>query len=206
MTSAHSGDERQRPLDKGAIFAGWVGIGMAVVIVISFGLVLAVQPLVWLAAPIAGILVGSYANHRSARWRPRWRVVANAAWAGLVTGASLAIFYAAVRLLFVYFDAGYRPEPQGGQLECARGPECVYIRYLEDGRGEDLAAAGVTDAAGFERAMLREQLDGAFVLTGLTLTGALGAGLFRAVRRPPSEVALDGASSGPRVMPADGPV
>jgi hypothetical protein len=205
VTVAQRGDAGRRPLDRGAIFAGWVGIGMAVVIVISFGLVIAVQPLVWLAAPIAGVLVGSYANHRSARWRPRWRVIANAAWAGLVTGASLAIFYVAVRLLFIYFDAGYRPEPQGGQLDCARGPECVYMRYVEEGRGDDLAAAGVTDAAGFERTMLREQLDGAFVLTGLTLTGALAAGLFRAVQRPPSEAALDTGTSDPSVMPADGP-
>jgi hypothetical protein len=205
VTAATGADAGRRPLDRGAIFAGWVGVGMAVVIVISFGLVIAVQPLVWLAAPVAGVLVGSYANHRSARWRPRWRVLANAAWAGLVTGVSLALFYAAVRLLFIYFDAGYRPEPQGGQLDCARGPDCVYMRYVEDGRGDELAAIGVTDAAGFERAMLREQLDGALVLTSLTVAGALGAGLFRAARRPPPEAALDARSSGSTVRPADGP-
>ena len=105
MSAAEDAAPRSRLLDKGAILAGWVGIGVAIVVGISFALIIAVQPLVWLAAPIAGVLVGSYANHRSARWRPRWRVLANAAWAGLVTGVSLALFYAAVRLLFVYFDA-----------------------------------------------------------------------------------------------------
>jgi hypothetical protein len=195
----------RRPLDTGAIFAGWVGIGVAIVIVISFGLVIAVQPLVLLAAPVAGLLVGSYANHRSARWRPRWRVLVNAAWAGLVTGVSLALFYAAVRLLFVYFDAGYRPESQGGQLDCARGPECVYMRYVEEGRGDELATASVTDAAGFERAMLDEQLDGALLLTGLTLAGAIGAGAVRAIRRPPVEPMRGATADGSRVLPADHP-
>jgi hypothetical protein len=185
---------RRRLLDKGAILAGWVGIGVAIVIVISFALIIAVQPLVWLAAPIAGVLVGSYANHRSARWRPRWRVLVNAAWAGLVTGISLALFYAAVRLLFVYFDAGYRPESQGGQLDCARGPACVYMRYVDEGRGDALAAAGVVDAASFERAMLSDQLIGGLLLTGLTMAGALGAGAVRALRQPP-------APGSPRPMP-----
>ena len=135
LSAAGHAASRSRLLDKGAILAGWVGVGVAIVVVISFALIIAVQPLVWLAAPIAGVLVGSYANHRSARWRPRWRVLVNAAWAGLVTGVSLALFYAAVRLLFVYFDAGYRPESQGGQIDCARGPECVYMRYVDEGRG-----------------------------------------------------------------------
>ena len=204
--TARPASAARRPLDAGAIFAGWVGIGVAIVIVISFGLVIAVQPLVWLAAPVAGLLVGSYANHRSARWRPRWRVLVNAAWAGLVTGVSLALFYAAVRLLFVYFDAGYRPESQGGQLDCSRGPECVYMRYVAEGRGDELAAAAVTDPAGFERAMLGEQLDGALLLTGLTVAGAIGAGTVRAVRRPPVEPAVASAIGETRALPADRPV
>jgi hypothetical protein len=205
MTVDGAGGAPRRPPDPGAIFAGWVGIGVAIVIVISFALVIAVQPLVWLAAPVAGLLVGSYANHRSARWRPRWRVLANAAWAGLVTGVSLALFYAAVRLLFVYFDAGYRPESQGGQLDCSRGPACVYMRYVAEGGGDELAAAHVTDAASFERAMLGEQLDGALLLTGLTLAGAIGAGAVRAVRRPPVEPMRGAPPDGSRMVPADHP-
>jgi hypothetical protein len=200
--TSHAGG-RARPIDKGAVFAGWVGIGVAIVVVLSFALIIAVQPLVYLASPIAGVLVGSYANHRSGRWRPRWRVLVNAAWAGLVTGASLALFYAAVRLLFVYFDAGYRPEAQGGQLDCARGPECVYLRYVDEGRGDALAAAGVVDAASFERTMLSDQLDGALLLTGLTVAGALGAGAVRAVRQPPAEEAVRTAPD--PVALADGP-
>jgi hypothetical protein len=195
---------RSRVLDPGAIFAGWVGIGVAIVVVLSFALIIAVQPLVWIAAPICGVLVGSYANHRAERWRPRWRVLVNAAWAGVVTGVSLALFYAAVRLLFIYLDAGYRPESQGGQIDCARGPACVYARYLDEGREDTLAEAGVTDAASFERAMLSEQLDGALWLTGLTLAGSLGAGAFRAVRRPPTTSRQPVAAPEP-IATADGP-
>ena len=65
-------------VDRGAIFAGWVGLGMAVVIAIAFELIIAVQTLVFLFAPIAGLLIGVYANARSERWRPLRRVIANA--------------------------------------------------------------------------------------------------------------------------------
>ena len=57
---------RRRPgrfIDKGAVFAGYVGIGMALVIAIAFALIIPVQTLVFLAAPIAGLLIGGYANH-----------------------------------------------------------------------------------------------------------------------------------------------
>ena len=174
-----------RIVDRGAVFAGWVGLGLALVIAISFALVLAVQPLVFLSAPIAGIVIGSYANGRSARWRPRSRVFLNAGYAGLVTGVGLAVMYAFIRLLFVYFDSGYRPEPLGGQITCQMGPECTYMRLLADGRGADLAAAGITDAASFEAALLQEQLLAALIIVGLIAVGALVVGAFRAAQRPP---------------------
>ena len=56
-----------RVLDRGAIFAGWVGAGMAAVIVLSFELVIPVQPVVFYSAPFAGLLIGYYANQRSER-------------------------------------------------------------------------------------------------------------------------------------------
>lgn len=172
-------------LDRGAIFAGWVGLGMALVIAIAFELILAVQPLVFLVAPIAGVLIGMYANQRSERWRPRGRLLVNAGYAGIVTGIGLAVMYVGLRLLFVYADSGFRPEGLGGQLECATGPGCFYERLLDEGLEDELVEAGIVDASSFEAAVLREQATGALWIVGLTLGGALLAGVVRSVRPPP---------------------
>ena len=54
--------ERQgsgRFLDRGAVFAGWVGLGMGLVIAIAFELIVAIQPLVFLLALPAGALIGA---------------------------------------------------------------------------------------------------------------------------------------------------
>ncbi len=186
--------ERQgsgRFLDRGAIFAGWVGLGMGLVIAIAFELIVAIQPLVFLLALPAGALIGAYANVRSERWRPRGRVMTNAAYAGLVTGIGLAVLYVAIRLLFIYADTGYRVESQGGQLTCAPGPACTYERYLAAGRGPDLTASGVSDGASFERFVLGEHLSGGLTLIALSAGGALIAGGLRASRTLPP------ASEGP---------
>jgi hypothetical protein len=174
-------------LDRGAITAAFVGLGMAVTIAISFELVVAVQVLTFIAAPLAGATIGFYANHKSERWRPRWRVFANAAFAGLVTGLSLALMYVGLRLLFVYADSGYRPETMGGQLDCATGPACTYARLVDDGSGADLAADGITDAASFESAVWRWQGATVLILTLTTLAGALAAAAWRALRAPPQD-------------------
>jgi hypothetical protein len=172
-----------RFVDRGAIFAGWVGLGMAVVIAIGLELILAVQSLVFLAALPAGLLIGAYAETRSARKRPWRRVLANALYAGLVTAVSLALLYGGVRLLFVYADSGYRDTGQGGPLVCRTGPDCTYQRYLADPvHGPELAAAGVHDAADFERFVLQGQLNGAITIVTLTLGGALMGGAFSALR------------------------
>ncbi len=173
-----------RYLDRGAVFAGWVGLGMGLVIAIAFELIVAVQSLVFLIAPLGGAVIGAYANVRSERWRPRGRVMINAAYAGLVTGVGLAILYVALRLLFVYADSGYRVAAQGGQLSCDPGPACTYERYVAEGRAADLAVAGVTDAASFEGFVLREHLVGGMTLVALTLGGALVGGALRAMRPP----------------------
>ena len=177
-----------RVLDRGAIFAGWVGLGMAVVIAMSFELVIAVQALVFISAPVAGVLIGYYANQRSERFRPRWRLFVNSGYAGLVTGISLALIYVGLRLLFIYADSGYRPEPLGGQLECDTGPACTYARLIDDGSAADLEADGITDAAAFEGAVWRWQGETVLLLTLTTFAGALGAAAVRAVRRPPADV------------------
>lgn len=173
MTAAAA---QRRWVDAGAVFAGWVGVGMALLVAIGLELIVAVQSLVFLFAPVGGLLIGFYANARSARRRPWSRVLANAAWAGLVAALALALIYGAVRLLFVYADAGYRDTTQGGVISCPMGPACTYQRYLDAGRGPALEAAGVTDVASFEAYLLREQLSGALILAGLTLGGALAGG------------------------------
>lgn len=184
-------DEHGRPpgqgrvLDRGAIAAAFVGLGVAVTLVLSFALIIAIQPLVFVSAPFAGLLIGYYANHKSARWRPRWRLFANAGFAGAVSGVSLALMYVGLRLLFIYADSGYRAETLGGQLDCATGPECTYVRFIDDGFGDDLAADGITDPASFEAALWRWQGETVLLLTILTLGGALVAATWRAARTPP---------------------
>lgn len=174
-----------RVLDRGAVYAAMVGLGMAVTIAISFALVVAIQALVFISAPFAGAIVGFYANHKSERWRPRGRLFANAGFAGLVTGLSLALMYVGIRLLFIYADSGYRPEPMGGQLDCTMGPDCYYARFVDAGEADGLAAEGITDAASLERAVWMSQGEWLLILTLATLAGALGAAAVRAVRTPP---------------------
>jgi hypothetical protein len=175
-----------RVLDRGAVYAAMVGLGMAVTIAISFALVVAVQSLVFISAPVAGAIIGFYANHKSDRWRPRWRLFANAGFAGFVTGLSLALMYVGIRLLFIYADSGYRPEPMGGQLDCSMGPDCYYARLVDAGEGGSLAAEGIADTAALERAIWIELGEWLVILTGLSLTGALAAATWRAVRTPPA--------------------
>ena len=189
-------------LDRGAIFAAMVGLGMSVTIAISFGLIVAIQALVFISAPLAGLTIGWYANHKSFRWRPRWRLFANAEFAGAVTGLSLALFYVGIRLLFIYADSGYRPEPQGGQFDCSNGPECTYVRFLEEeerriAAGEidlvRLADEGITDAQSFESAVWRWQGETVLILTGLTLIGALLPAAWRAWKPAPTDEEIEAA-------------
>jgi hypothetical protein len=180
----------RRFVDRGAVFAGSVGLGMALVIAIAFELVIAVQPIVFLVAPIAGILIGGYANQRSERWRPRRRVLANSIYAGLVTGIALAVMYAVLRLVFIFADTGYpdfnRRDDTGAQIgiQCNTGPDCTYQRYLAAGRDPELTAAGVVDGGTFGSFVVREQLQGAGYLIVLTLVGSLIPAAWRSVNSP----------------------
>jgi len=178
----------RRFVDRGAIFAGWVGLGMAVVIAIAFELIIAVQSLVFIAAPIGGVLIGAYANVRAVRRRPVWHVFTNAAWAALVTGLSLALIYGSLRLLFVYADTGYRIAAEGGQITCVTGPECTWLRYVEAGFGAELLAAGVTDGATYGDYIVRSVVQSGGVIILLTFAGAMLAAAGRTVRpTPPGE-------------------
>jgi hypothetical protein len=173
-----------RFVDPGAVFAGWVGLGMALVVAIAFELIVAVQSIVFMIAPLVGLLIGIYANVRAERRRPRWRALANAAWAGIVTGLGMALIYVLLRLVFMYGDTGVLAT--GDSLDCRRGPECTYMRYVEAGRANDLAQVGVVDARSYEAAALREQLFGALTLVGLTLAGSIAGGAGRAITGEPA--------------------
>jgi hypothetical protein len=183
-----------RVLDRGSIFAAMVGLGMSVTIAISFGLVIAIQPLVFISAPLAGLTIGWYANHKALRWRPRWRLFTNAAFAGAVTGLSLALFYVGIRLLFIYADSGYRPEPMGGQFDCANGPECTYVRLIEDPQNaQALIDEGITDVDAYTAFVWRTSGEWTLQLTGLTLVGALLPAAWRAWKPAPSDEEVEAA-------------
>jgi len=177
-----------RVVDRGAIAAAFVGIGMAVTIVASFTLIIPIEWIIWLLALPSGLLIGYYANQRSNRRGPWGRVLGNSLFAGVVTGLSAAVLLLAVKALFFYADNGYRDPGLGGQLTCDAGAGCVYERYLDDGRGPQLTAAGVTDATSFTGFYWSEQFsNGATIVLLTALGGVVGAGAYGLVRpKPPA--------------------
>jgi hypothetical protein len=175
-----------RVFDRGAIVAAYVGIGMAVTIAISFLLVIPIEPIYWLLALPAGLLIGYYANQRSDRRRGPWsRILANALLAGLATGLTLAVLLLAVKALFFFGDNGYRPTELGGSITCTGGADCVYQRYRQDNAAE-LAAAGITDASSFTSFYWGQQLSSAATVLVLTVIGGVGGGMLYGVFRPKS--------------------
>ena len=172
-----------RFIDAGAKFAGWVGLGMALVVVIAFELIIPIQTIVFLIAPLMGLVIGVYANVRAERWRPRGRVLANSAYAGLVTGIGLAVLYVVIRLVFIYGDTGALPD--GTRLDCSSGPDCIYQRYVAVGQADELASIGITDGASLEAAAWRELMVTGAGLVVLTLAGAVVGGLGRSFASPP---------------------
>jgi hypothetical protein len=173
-----------RIVDRGAITAGWVGIGVAVTLALSFLLIIPIEPIYWLLALPAGLLIGYYANSRADRRAgPVIRIVANGLFAGAVTGLALAAFLLGIKALFFYADNGYRDPSAGGNLVCQTGADCVWRRYEAD-RGEAMRAAGITDAVTFERSYWQQQVATAGFLMALTTAGALGGALLYAAARP----------------------
>jgi len=181
-----------RFVDRGAITAGYVGIGMAVTIALSFLLVIPIEPIYWLLALPAGLLIGYYANQRSDRRAGPWsRIIANAGYAGLVTALTMAAFLLVVKALFFFGDGGY---PDFNRIDaktrqpvapfCQSGAGCVFARYLLVGDGPQLAAAGITDAATFTSFYWGQQVASTETVLVLTLIGGLGGGLLYGVFRP----------------------
>jgi hypothetical protein len=174
-----------RVLDRGAVVAAVVGIGVAVTIGVSFLLIIPIEPIYWLLTLPAGLLIGYYANQRSDRRAGPWhRIVVNALFAAALTGATMALLLLGVKALFFSADNGYRDPGLGGQISCQPGAECVYRRYLDAGRGHDLEAAGVTDAASFSRFYWSQQLATAGLLFGVTTAAGLGGALLYTLFRP----------------------
>ena len=193
-----------RLVDRGAIVAAYVGIGMAVTTAISFLLVIPIEPIYWLLALPSGLLIGYYANQRSDRRAGPWgRIVANAAIAGLATALTFAAFILVVKALFFFGDNGYpdfnRVDQQSHQPVppyCDNGAGCVYARYLAEGDGAQLSAAGIGDPGAFTTFYWGQQLSAAGTVLVLTLVGGLGGGLLYGVFRPKADPRPVGAIGG----------
>lgn len=167
-----------RLVDRGAITAAWVGVGMAVTIGVSFLLVIPIEFLIMPFALLGGLLIGYYANARSDRAGGPWaRVLANALVAGLVTGLTFAVLLLAVKALFFTADNGYRDASSGGPLTCDTGADCVYQRYLAFEGAPAFEAAGITDVKTFTAFYWGEQLSNAGLLVLLSTGGAVVGGL-----------------------------
>ena len=184
-----------RLVDRGAITAAYVGIGMAVVVAISFLLIIPIEPIVWLLSVPSGLLIGYYANQRSNRRAGPWaRILVNGVFAALVTGLATAILLLGVKGLFFFADNGYpdfnRVDPKTGTPippYCESGAACVYARYLavDDGaRVGALEAAGVTDAATFGSFYWAQQFSVAGMLVLVTTASGAGGALLYLVFRP----------------------
>lgn len=180
----------RRFVDRGAVTAAFVGIGMAVTMAISFLLVIPIGPAYLLLSVPAGMVIGYYANARSSRWRGQWRrILPNALVAGAVTGLTLAVLLLGTKALFFAGDNGYpdfnRVDGQGAAIgeTCQPGADCVFRRYLAAEPGA-LAAAGVTDAASFSTLYWSEQWSTARLLFGATTGAALLGGFLFGVAGP----------------------
>jgi hypothetical protein len=184
----------RRVIDRGAIFAGWVGVGMAVTIGVSFLLVIPIEPIYWLLAPFAGLLIGYYANQRSATPRGAWRrILANALYAGVLTGLTLGLLLLVVKGLFFFADTGYpdfnRVDADGRPIPpfCDVGAACVHARYLAAGRGPALEAAGATDLARFTALYWQQQLSTAATIVILPIGASILGGVVYGLTRPKPE-------------------
>ena len=179
-----------RFVDPGAIFAGWVGVGMAMTIAVSFLLVIPIEPVFWLLSPLAGVLIGYYANARSDRRAGPWRrILLNGLYASLLTTVTLAALFVGTKAIFFFADDGYRDASQGGPIAgCVSGADCVYQRYLaEDGKAAQFEKAGVTDVASFTAFYWREQLGTTGTVTLLCLVGGVFGAAMYGFARPKTQ-------------------
>jgi len=176
----------KRWVDRGAIYAGWVGVGMGVTIAVSFLLVIPIEPILWLLALPAGLVIGYYANTRSNRAAGPWgRILANGAYAGVLTALTLGLCFLVTKWVFFSADNGYRNAAGGGPIAgCDTGAGCVYARYLAEGKGPEFEAAGIRNVDEFGAFYWREQLGTAGTVFVLGLLGGLGGAAVFGIARP----------------------
>ena len=177
-------------MDRGAIFAGWVGVGMAMTIAVSFLLVIPIEPVFWLMSPLAGLLIGYYANARADRRAGPWqRILLNGVYASVLTAVTLALLFAGTKAIFFFADNGYRDSSEGGPIAgCAPGADCVYQRYLaEDGKAAQFENAGITDVASFTAFYWREQLGTTGTVTILCIAGGVFGAAMYGFARPKAQ-------------------
>jgi len=186
-------------VDRGAVTAAYVGIGMAVTIAASFLLIIPIEPVIWLLAIPSGLLIGYYANQRSDRRAGPWsRILRNGVFAAAVTGLTSAALLLLLKSIFFFGDTGYpdfnRVNETGLAIPptCSTGGDCVYARYQALGREPDLEAAGVTDAASFRSFYWNQQFGVAGSLLILTTAGGLGGAVLYRLFRPKPAVPKDG--------------
>ena len=184
-----------RFVDRGALTAAYVGIGVAITVAVSFLLIIPIEPVIWLLSIPAGLVIGYYANQRSNRRAGPWsRIIRNGVFAGFVTGLTTALLILVLKSIFFYADTGYpdfnRADRDGKPIPpyCQTGADCVYRRYLALGREADLRAAGVTDPATFGAVYWNQQFTVAGALLLATTAGGLGgAAMYGALRpKPPA--------------------
>ena len=188
-----------RFVDRGAVIAAYVGIGMALTIAASFILIIPIEPIIWLLAVPSGLLIGYYANQRSDRRAGPWsRILRNGLFAALVTGLTMALLLLLLKSIFFFADTGYpdfnRVDEAGQPIAptCSTGADCVYARYVALGRGPELDAAGVTDTASFTSFYWSFQLTVSGAVLVATTAGGLGGAVLYGLFRP-KPVAPDGS-------------
>ena len=174
-----------RFVDRGAIVGGWVGVGMAATVGISFLLVIPIEPFYWILTIPTGLMIAYYANQRADRRAGPWgRILVNGLYAAVVTGITIALFLLVVKSLFFFADDGYRDASQGGSLTCQTGASCVLARYVAAGNGPELERAGVTDAATFTAFYWNQQFSSAATLFGLCVASGLAGAALYGLTRP----------------------
>jgi hypothetical protein len=191
-----------RFVDRGAITAAYVGIGMGITIVASFTLIIPIEWIIWVLAIPSGLLIGYYANQRSDRRAGPWsRIIVNGVFAGFVTGLTVALLLLLIKSIFFYADSGYpdfnRVDASNHAIPptCEAGADCVYQRYVVAGRGPDLVAEGATDAASFTGFYWSEQFGTAGTIVFMTTLGSLGGAALYGVFRPKPTVPVPTAAA-----------
>jgi hypothetical protein len=141
-------------------------------------------------SPLAGLLIGYYANARADRCAGPWRrILLNGVYASFLTAVTLALFLAGTKAIFFYADNGYRDAGQGGPIVgCLPGADCVYRRYLaEEGKAAQFEAAGITDVASFTAFYWREQLGTTGTVTILCVVGGVFGAAMYGFARPKAQ-------------------